>query len=427
MSYSFDLNNSFMDFAPPAPPDGCTQCGICLSTCPTYVKSEDPQQSPMGRIRLMRTLENDNSEDMTREKLDKLESCLGCYSCELICPSKVNFGKMLDESLARLREQRPLPRLTRMMLWLACRTSPLKSMVQVIYLGQILGLRTLLAKLGLLKLMGLQRANALLGKVGYPSALRNRIQQPRNDQRVALFTGCFSSVMEQEVQQAALDVFNALGLEVTLPEGQGCCGALHRHNGELETAGNLARNNIKAFSADKADTIVTTSSGCGASLKEYGQWLEGEELATPVMDVSHYLANALRQHKLVLNPLPVKVALHTPCTLRQGEGQEEAVIELLQNIPGLEIVPLSGQPRCCGAGGSQMLSQAEMADALRDDIVDEIRAIGADALISSNLGCAMHLRQGLTQAGVDIPLQHPVQLIAQAMVVENSSASGIDG
>lgn len=419
MSFGFDLNNSFMDFAPPAPPDGCTQCGICLSTCPTYVKSEDPQQSPMGRIRLMRALENDNSEDVSQEKLEKLESCLGCYSCELICPSKVNFGKMLDESLARLREQRPLPRLTRMMLWLACRTSSLKSLVQVTYLGQILGLRTLLAKMGLLKLMDLQRANALLGRVGYPSALRNRIQQACNDQRVALFTGCFSSVMEQETQQAAIDVFNALGLEVTLPEGQGCCGALHRHNGELEIAGQLARNNIRTFSADKADAIVTTSSGCGASLKEYGEWQEGEELATPVMDVSHYLANALRQHKLVLNPLPLKVALHTPCTLRQGEGQEEAVMELLQNIPGLEIVPLSGQPRCCGAGGSQMLSQTEMADALRDDIVDEIRAIGADVLISSNLGCAMHLRQGLAQAGIDIPLQHPVQLIAQAMVTDN--------
>jgi glycolate oxidase iron-sulfur subunit len=141
--------------------------------------------------------------------------------------------------------------------------------------------------------------------------------------------------------------------------------------------------------------------------------------------VSHYLANALRQRKVEFDHLPLKVALHTPCTLRQGEGQEEAVIELLQNIPGLEILPLSGNPRCCGAGGSQMLSQPEMADALRDDIVGELKSMGAEVLISSNLGCAMHLRQGLAQAGIDIPLQHPVQLIAQAMVVE-LSASGTD-
>lgn len=427
MSYSFDLNDSFAGFAPPTPPDGCTQCGICLSRCPTYAKSGDVEQSPMGRIRLMRTLEKGSSEGLAQEEMEKmakLESCLGCYSCESVCPSKVNFSNMLDESLARLRELRPLPHITRMMLWLVRRTSFIKPIVQVTWFAQTLGLRTLLSKLGLLKLVGLQRADALLGRVDYPIELINCIQQPRYDKRVALFTGCFSSVMEQEIQQAAIDVFNALGVDVIVPEGQGCCGALHRHNGELETAGKLARNNIKAFSAGQADAIISSSSGCGASLKKYGEWLEGEELATPVMDVSHYLVNALRQHELLFNHLPMKVALHTPCTLRQGEGQEEAVVELLQKIPGLEVVPLSGAPRCCGAGGSQMLSQPEMADALRDDMIDEIRAIGADVLISSNLGCAMHLRAGLAQAGIDIPLQHPVQLIAQAMVVENSSASG---
>jgi glycolate oxidase iron-sulfur subunit len=423
MSFSFEANDFFASFTPSTPPDGCTQCGICLSSCPTFARSEDREQSPMGRIRLIRALEGDDSERIIEEKLDKLESCLGCYSCELICPSKVNFGKMLDESLALIREERPLPRITRMMLWLASRTSFLKSIFRVSYFAQILGLRSLLSKLGLLKLIGLERANALLGRVAYPTRLTNRTQQSPNEQRVALFTGCFSSVMEQEVQQATIDVFNALGLEVTMPNGQGCCGALHRHNGDLETAGKLARNNIKAFSSDKADAIVTTSSGCGASLKDYGEWLEGEELATPVMDVSHYLANALSQQKLVFESLPLKVGLHTPCTLRQGQGQEEAVLELLQKIPGLEIVPLSGEPRCCGAGGSQMLSYPEMADSLRDDIVEEVRASGADVLISSNLGCAMHLREGLEQAGIDIPLQHPVQLIAKAMVVEFVSVS----
>ena len=414
MSFSFDLNDSFAIFTPPTPPDGCTQCGICLPRCPTFQKSQDPEQSPMGRIRLMRTLQNGNSEDIA---VEKLESCLGCYSCELVCPSRVNFGKLLDESLARLRERQPVPRITRMMLFLAEKRSWLKSLMLATYFAQLIGLRGLLARLGLYKLMGLQRTDALLGRVSYPIKLRNHIQQHRYDQRVALFTGCFSSVMEQAIQQATIDVFNALNLEVILPEGQGCCGALHRHNGDLERAAKLARNNIKAFSADKVDAIITTSSGCGASLKDYGEWLEGEELATPV-DVSHYLAAALEKRNVVFNHLPLKVALHTPCTLRQNEGQEEAVVELLQKIPGLEVVPLSDEPRCCGAGGSQMLSQSEMADSLRDDIVNEIKAAGAEVLISSNLGCAIHLRAGLAQAGLDIPLQHPIQLISQAMIVD---------
>lgn len=413
MSFSFDLNNSFTDFTPPTPPDGCTQCGICVPTCPTFVKSQDPVQSPMGRIRLMRALENGSSEGMA---VDPLESCLGCYSCKAVCPSKVDYGKMLDNSLARLRKQRPSPAITRMMLFLAGKHKLLKPLLQTIYLVQASGLRALLAKLGLFRVTGMQRANALLGRVDYPTELRTRTRRTQSDHRVALFTGCFSSVMEQAVQQAAIDVFNALGIEVTLPKGQGCCGALHRHNGDLETAGKLARTNIKAFSCDHADAIVTTSSGCGAGLKAYGEWLEDEELTTPVMDVSHYLANVLTQLEVEFDHLPLKVALHTPCTLRQGEGQEEAILTLLQKIPGLEILPLSGEPRCCGAGGSQMLSQPDMADGLRDDIIEEIRATGPDVLISSNLGCAMHLREGLAQAGLDIPLRHPVQLISQAMV-----------
>lgn len=439
MSFSFEPNDFFAGFAQAGPPDGCTQCAICLSTCPTYIKSEDHDQSPMGRIRIIRELENDNSEGTVTEnienmdklgKLDKLESCLGCYTCELVCPSKVNFGKLLDESLALVRKQRPLSPITRMMLWMTGKTSFIKSVVKLTSLAQILGLRALMSKLGLFKLMGLQRANGLLGNVHYPGKLKNRIfqshnDQPGNKQHVALFTGCFSSVLERDTQQASIDVLNALGLEVSLPKGQGCCGALHRHNGDLENAEKFARNNIQAFSVDKADVIITTSSGCGAGLKDYGEWLEGEELTTPVMDVSHYLAitlsntltNNSSQHTLAFNSLPLRVALHTPCTLRQTDGQEEAVIDLLQKIPGLEIVPLSGEPRCCGAGGSQMLSHPQMADSLRDDIVAEFGKMEADVLISSNLGCAMHLRRGLVQAGINIPLHHPVQLIAQALVV----------
>ncbi len=403
MSFGFELNTAFAGFAPQTPPDGCTQCSMCLSTCPTFIKSEDMEQSPMGRIRMMRALESGECEGLA---LEKLESCLGCYSCEAVCPSKVEYGKLLDESLARVRRQRPSPPITRMMLYLAEKQGVLKSLIKATWFAQWFGVHSLWAR------TNLKRANALLGRVNNPHRLRNR---SASQQRVALFTGCFSSVMEQNVQQAAIDVFNALDIEVIIPEGQGCCGALHRHSGELETAAKLARKNIAAFSVDQADAIVNTSSGCSAGLKAYSDWLEGEELPTPVMDVSHYLATVLKHRLVAFERLTLKVALHTPCTLRQGEGQEAAVAELLQKIPGLEIVPLSGQPRCCGAGGSQMLSQPEMADALRDDMVKEIGTMGADVVVSSNLGCAMHLRAGMKEAGVDVPLLHPVQLVAQAL------------
>lgn len=406
-------DSPFAGFEPVTPADGCTQCAMCLPSCPTYLKSEDPQQSPMGRIRLMRALEDGSSEGIA---LEKLESCLGCYSCEEVCPSRVAFGSRLDASLAQIRKERPLPAITRAMLTLARKGTLLRSLMRVAYLAQLTGVRALLSRLGLYRLTGLARANALLGKVAYLRRPINRTNQERAEGRVALFTGCFSSVLEQAVQQAAIDVLNTLGLEVTQPKGQGCCGALHRHSGELETAETMARHNIRAFAGVGTHVILTTSSGCGAGLKAYGKWLEGEELTTPVMDVSHYLADALKERAFELKHTPLRVALHTPCTLRQGEGQEAAVMELLQMIPGLEVIPLSGRPSCCGAGGSQMLSQPETADALRDDMVGEIASLGADVVVSSNLGCAMHLRQGLHQAASDVPLLHPVQLVAQAVV-----------
>ncbi len=420
MSFGFELNTFSAGFTPQVPEDGCTQCSMCLGACPTYAKTQDPEQSPMGRIRLMRTLKDDG--EISPEQMDKLESCLACYSCQGVCPSRVSFGSMLDESLAKIREQRPLPAITRMMLFLASRPAVLKTLVKAAFIAQLTGLRSLMGKLGLYRAMGLQRANALVGRLDYPELLRSRLRRPRNDQRIALFTGCFGSVLEQPVQQAAINTFNALGLEVQVPEGQGCCGALHRHNGELESAGKMAKKNIRAFSAEPVEAIVTTSSGCGAGLKAYSEWLEGEGLAAPVMDVSHYLAELLRSRKVVFEQKALRVAVHTPCTMRQGlapgEDPQAAVMELLGKIPGLELLPLSGQPRCCGAGGSQMLSQPEMADSLRDEMLEEAKAMRADVLVSSNLGCAMHLRAGLAEAGLDILLKHPVELVADALVVE---------
>jgi glycolate oxidase iron-sulfur subunit len=415
MSFSFDLNDGFAGFSAALPADGCTQCGICLSVCPTFNISEDVEQSPMGRIRMMRALE---SGEITGIALEKLDSCLACYSCEAICPSQVNYGHLLDQALIRLREQRQVPVMTRLMLALTLKPRLLKFMVQVTAVTQCFGIRWLLRSLGVFKLLGLARADNLLGKVHLPwASLENNAHSHR---AVALFKGCFTSVLEQDVQQAAIDILNALGTEVEIPGGQTCCGALHRHTGDNDQAIAQAKNNIRVFKPLEIAAIITTSSGCGNGLQNYSQWLgtEDQGFAQPVMDISHYLAQVLAQREVVFNSLSLKVAVHTPCTLTQAEGQVDAVTELLQRIPGLELHHLSGSPACCGAGGSQMLSQPEIADALRDHIIDEVLALGPDILVSSNLGCAMHLQAGLEQAGHSIPVQHPVQLLSQAMDVE---------
>lgn len=415
--FSLDLNDGFSGFAAATPADGCTQCGICLPACPTFTQSQDMEQSPMGRIRLIRLL--DQGEEVADESLAKLESCLSCYACVSRCPSRVEYGSMLDKALVEVRKRRKLPGLTRMMLWLAKHPVWIRVSLRLAAIFDFTGLRSLGRASGLTSVLGLARADTLIKEISYPqSQLYNRARTDEPARNVAMFTGCFTSVLEQELQQSAVDFLNALGIGVIIPKEQVCCGALHRHNGDSEQAIKLAQTNLKAFNNTQASAIISTSSGCGASLKDYDKWLEDESLALPVMDINHFLAEQLKNRKVVFKNQALKVAVHTPCTLKQGEGQADALNELLQFIPGLEVHHLSGEPYCCGAGGSHMLSHGEMADSLRDAIINEVAELKPDLLLSANLGCAMHLQAGLTKAGLEIPLQHPVQLLSQALTVE---------
>jgi len=416
--FSLDLSDGFSGFAAATPADGCTQCGICLPVCPTFRQSQDMEQSPMGRIRMMRALDSDTGEALA---LEKLESCLGCYACESACPSRVDYGHMLDRALVKVREKRRLPIITRLMLALSLRPAVIEFSTRIAMLLQLLGMRQLLRTLGITRLLGLDRADSLMTGLHYPeSRLYNRARTDHAERNVSLFTGCFGSVLERELQQSAIDVLNALGYGVHIPKSQGCCGALHKHNGDSAKALKLAQKNIAAFNRRESAAIVTTSSGCGASLQDYPQWLEEDAsgFSQPVMDINHFVAQRLANRNVIFQPVRLKVAVHTPCTLRQGEGQVEALTELLQRIPGLELHQLSGSPACCGAGGSQMLSHGEMADALRDEIITELAELKPQLLLSTNLGCALHLQAGLKQAGLDIPLEHPMQLLSRALTVE---------
>lgn len=418
-NFMFDANDRFGGFNEAATPaDGCTQCNICLSVCPTFKQTQDVQQSPMGRIRIIRSLAEG---PIDKDQSHSLDSCLACYACESVCPSKVNYRNMLDQALETLHQQQALPRISRWMLALSLKPALLRFLISLSAIAQALGIRQLLRGIQIFRLLGIGRAEKILGKVTIPkTTLKNRVQRPRYDQRVNLFTGCFTSVLEQEIQENAIELLNALGIEVVVPELQECCGALHRHNGDTQTALRLARHNRWLFQLYPAAATLFSSSGCGSALQDYGLWQEDEELALPhpVMDITHYIYKVLEARRVLFNRLPLKVALHTPCSLKQGEGQADAVSSLLQMIPQLEIHALSGVPACCGAGGTQMLSQANMADALRDQLIDEIEALKPDVLITSNLGCRLHLQAGLVERGLDVAIQHPIQLILQAVEVE---------
>jgi len=224
--------------------------------------------------------------------------------------------------------------------------------------------------------------------------------------RVALFLGCVAAEWFAPVHRATIRALTANGCEVVVPEAQTCCGALHRHAGLLGGAGELLAANARAFPTD-VDAVLVNAAGCGASLREP---LDASLPLPPYRDVCEFL------HELGwtadLKPVRRRVAHDQPCHLVHGQRVgPEAVTELLGRVPELEVVPLAGSERCCGAGGVYNLRHGEMADEVLAAKVEAIAATGADTVVTGNPGCLMQIRHGLRDRRIDV--LHPIEVLAE--------------
>jgi glycolate oxidase iron-sulfur subunit len=265
------------------------------------------------------------------------------------------------------------------------------------------------------------------------------LTQPRG--QVGLFLGCIARLTDATTLNAAIFVLNRLGYTVHVPSAQTCCGALHQHSGEQTTAEQLALQNIVVFNELKLDAILSTASGCGVQLSEYGlssfsqpsslrPQVEGGaaqavqsgrplmKFSAKVMDISAFLAAADGWDGVRLTPLPHKIAVHEPCSLRNVLRGSAHAYALLARIPGARVTPLAGNDQCCGAAGTYFIDQPEMAAPLLHDKMMALQASCARYLATSNVGCAMHMGSALRKAGSEIEVVHPVTLIARQMGIQ---------
>lgn len=402
--------------------DRCVKCGLCLPHCPTYRLRHKESESPRGRIAILQGLAGGQLEP-AGGALDHLASCLDCRNCETVCPAGVEYETLLDTGQQWLRQHAPRrgPRryLGRLGLAALIRPARLARIHALLRLYQRTGLQWLLRRSGLLRLAGVERADRLLPPL--QPAARFRLPPPPDPPvgRVALFTGCLGTTLEQATLAASITLLHRLGYAISLPGGQGCCGALSWHAGEAEPALRAARRNLDAFRPDEVDAILHTATGCGAHLRNYPQlpWTNPEDqararqLADKSMEITAFLARQSWPEDRIRKSAPLRVAVHIPCSQRNGLRQPDYATDLLKRIPGLEVVPLPGQSGCCGAGGTAMLGQPELADALRAETLREIKPIRPDVIVSTNPGCALFLNAGLEQ---EPPLRvvHPVVLLA---------------
>jgi heterodisulfide reductase subunit B len=234
----------------------------------------------------------------------------------------------------------------------------------------------------------------------------------------ALLTGCIMDVAFGEVHGATVHVLRAHGVESLEVPAQECCGALHLHAGEVESAQTLARRNIAAFEAAGDAPIVVNSAGCGAAMKGYGAllasdpaWAErAHRFASRVRDVSEYIASLPRREPP--QSVPLTVAYDDPCHLAHAQKLREPPRELLSRIPGLKLVPLREADMCCGSAGSYSLLEPAMSAQVLRRKMEHIAASGAEVIATGNPGCLMQLRLGARDCGMAVHVVHPIELLA---------------
>jgi len=417
----------------------CVHCGLCLPSCPTYRVLGNENDSPRGRVYLMRGVVEGKLQ-IGEAFISHIDLCLGCRACESACPSSVPYGHLLEAARAEVAEAK-------------AKRGSLAEFALRFFLNQVFT-RPWLLRAGMtltrwLRDSGFARlafdTQLVSGRLRFALALllvtRSPVVVAATNERaskeitetvrvkgatkkapstVALLRGCVMEGLFGETNRATERVLARNGCTLMEADGQVCCGALHAHAGQLESAKRLAQQNIEAFLASDCERIIVNAAGCGAAMKEYAVWFADDaqladrarEFSAKVRDVSEFLA------EIGIAPpeqrVERRVAYDAPCHLLHAQRIAQAPIDLLKAIPGLQLVPLRGSENCCGGAGIYNLQHPELSGDILADKLASIRESGADTVATANPGCIMQIGAGALINGLDVEVIHPVELLDAA-------------
>jgi glycolate oxidase iron-sulfur subunit len=402
--------------------DACVHCGFCLQACPTYVNLEDENDSPRGRLVLMRRM-LEGSIPLTDEgAAQHIDRCLGCRACETACPSGVPYGDLLEATRATMAPARGLPLIARVILAVFSNHLLLRTALRGARAFRATGLPRVLARLLPRRLafpMAMLASTSPTRIVGSRSSRSRSAAAPHaSPSRVSLLDGCVMSGLFAHVNDATHTALQANGFTPCTTSGQRCCGALHAHAGDLNGARALARANIAAFEQSDAALVVVNAAGCGAMLKQYGHLLHDDPtwaaraaaLSHKTRDVSELLASAgpVPGDRAV----PVRVTHDAPCHQMHAQRIVQPPLAVLQAVPGLELVPLEDTDQCCGSAGIYNLIEPGTSDAVLAPKLQRIHDTRAQIVASGNPGCMMQIGAGLILERSETAVAHPVELLA---------------
>jgi glycolate oxidase iron-sulfur subunit len=414
----------------------CVHCGLCLEACPTYVATGDENDSPRGRIYLMRAVKEERLAVTSLTFENHIDRCLGCRACESACPAGVEYGQLLEAARAEIARGQTKPTGTYRLLYFVLkhvwsRPERLRAAFTLARWFRDLRLANILLRTGMageissrfefaLALLDGSRVRTGSGNDRAINAGRMPATRPQDaDAPVLLFKGCVMEGLFKRVNEATARVLEVNRCKVQAPDAQVCCGALHAHAGDIEGARALARQNIDAFENNDAP-IITNAGGCGAMLASYAHLLEHDakyaeparEFSARVRDVGQHLQSiGFRNGESVGF---ARTTYDASCHLLHGQHAADASLQMLWAIPNLNFALLSGSDVCCGGAGVYNLLEPELSEQVLDEKRRNVEQSGATVLATGNPGCHMQIAAGARLAEHPLRVCHPVELLDES-------------
>jgi glycolate oxidase iron-sulfur subunit len=383
----------------------------------------------------------DGELDITRGFADEMSYCLGCLACTTACPAGVDYTTLFETSRAEIERSgvnaTPARNLLRAVTLRGLFTRPrlLRAVGRLLWLYHASGVQELLRMLRLPSLLPRRlrdmEAQTPVIRRQFSDTLIAEVEHPRGEprHRVALLTGCMQDLMFSDVNRATADVLLENGCIVFTPRVQACCGSLHAHNGDPETARLLARRQLDTIDPFSVDAIISNAGGCGSHLRHYDHLLADDpvyavraaEWSRKLRDVSEWLVEIGFRAPAAppAGAAALPVTYHESCHLCHGQKVSRQPRALLKALPGAKLTECAEAQWCCGSAGIYNLTQPETATWLQERKVGHLQATGATVVATGNPGCHLQIENGLRKQGDhSMEVVHPVVLLARAYAAE---------
>ena len=405
----------------------CVHCGFCLQACPTYLTTGLETESPRGRIALMKAV-NEGRLEISDQVMRHWDLCIQCRACEDVCPSGVPYGNLIESTMDQIRDHRKIGFIPRLAYEISLRhlipnQRNLAIVVSMMNLYVKSGLQKVVRKTKILKLISkrferLEKMTPAVNGKFFRAEGQLYTADVEGTETIQMLSGCVMPLTQGNQMRAAVRTLNKANKDVEVPLNQGCCGAINSHVGDLGKAKELARANIEAFSKGSGtEPIIVNSAGCGARMREYGHLLSDDpdyaskavDFSKRVVDINEYLDQAKLQPGET--SIPKTVTYQDSCHLANVQKVKDAPRNLIKSIDGIDFCELKGSYICCGAGGTYMITEPEMAEAVLAEKIRNLVDSGADIIATANPGCFMQLDNGIKAAGINVEVKYVTDLL----------------